>query len=180
MKGILFNEFLNYVEETHSYTMVDEIIEESQLSSRGAYTSLGTYSQRELIQLINRLSNKIAKPASIILQEYGEYLFAIFVKKYPQFFKKKKSVFQFLEGLESHIHMEVKKLYEKTELPHFKCTYITPSQFEMIYTSSRPLADLAEGLIRGCIGYHGETISIVRENIPTPKGTKAKFILMKG
>jgi hypothetical protein len=36
-----------------------------------------------------------------------------------------------------------------TEFPGFECTSVAPDGREMIYRSARPLADLAEGLIRG-------------------------------
>ncbi|HAT8152712.1 TPA: guanylate cyclase, partial [Legionella pneumophila] len=45
---------------------------------------------------------------------------------------------------------------------------------------SRSLADFAEGLIRGCINYHRENISIVRENLSAKTGFKVRFILTKG
>lgn len=89
-------------------------------------------------------------------------------------------MFQFLEALETHIHFEVKKLYDHTELPHFECQYHSQNQMEMIYTSSRPLADFAEGLIRGCIKYHKENMTVVRENLPAKTGFKVKFVLTKG
>ncbi|HAT7769653.1 TPA: guanylate cyclase [Legionella pneumophila] len=180
MKGIIFNEFLNFVEKSESYTLVDQIIMDSHLKSHGAYTSIGTYSPKELFQLVKALGVKNGKPTSVILQEYGEYLFEVFAKKYTQFFREKKTVFQFLEELETHIHFEVKKLYDHTELPHFECQYLSPNQLEMIYTSSRSLADFAEGLIRGCINYHRENISIVRENLSAKTGFKVRFILTKG
>ncbi|HAT8808844.1 TPA: guanylate cyclase [Legionella pneumophila subsp. pneumophila] len=180
MKGIIFNEFLNFVEKSESYTLVDQIIMDSHLKSNGAYTSIGTYSPEELFQLVKALAMKNGKPTSMILQEYGEYLFEVFAKKYPQFFREKKSVFQFLEALETHIHFEVKKLYDHTELPHFECQYHSQKQMEMIYTSSRPLADFAEGLIRGCIKYHKENMTIVRENLPAKTGFKVRFVLTKG
>lgn len=89
-------------------------------------------------------------------------------------------MFQFLEALETHIHFEVKKLYDYTELPHFECQYHSQNQMEMIYTSSRPLADFAEGLIKGCIKYHKENMTIVRENLPAKTGFKVRFVLTKG
>ncbi|HGC5717206.1 TPA: heme NO-binding domain-containing protein, partial [Legionella pneumophila] len=52
MKGIIFNEFLNFVEKSESYTLVDQIIMDSHLKSNGAYTSIGTYSPEELFQLV--------------------------------------------------------------------------------------------------------------------------------
>ena len=43
MKGIVFTEFLEMVEEKYGLEMVDDIIENANLQSHGAYTSVGTY-----------------------------------------------------------------------------------------------------------------------------------------
>ena len=77
------------------------------------------------------------------------------------------------------MHVEVKKFYQDVDLPHFQTESPIPSQLILIYRSSRPLADFAEGLIRGCIKFHGETIDIYRQDYPLNKGSKSKFILTK-
>ena len=56
MKGIIFTEFLDLVEEKFGLTMVDQIIQQSNLKSRGVYTSVGTYEFSEMLQLLNHLS----------------------------------------------------------------------------------------------------------------------------
>ena len=48
----------------------------------------------------------------------------------------------------------------------------------MIYISTRPFADLAEGLIIGCIEHFGEKIDIQRENL-SEDGTSARFTVAK-
>jgi len=54
------------------------------------------------------------------------------------------------------IHVEVRKLYPDAELPTFTCDTSTPGRLTMLYRSSRPFADLAEGLIAGCIAHFCE------------------------
>ncbi len=44
MKGIVFTGFLELVEDKYGLEMVDEIITNSNLESKGIYTSVGTYS----------------------------------------------------------------------------------------------------------------------------------------
>jgi len=162
-----------------SYDLVDKIIMKSNLKSGGAYTSIGTYDANEFLRLISSLSEETKQPANEILIAYGVHLFKIFSLKYPQFFTRKTSVFEFLANVEPCIHMEVKKFYIDADLPHFQSTALSPDKFVMLYTSSRPLADLAEGLIKGCIDYHQENIEVRREDIPVNKGAKAKFTLTK-
>lgn len=50
MKGIVFVEFLEMVESTFSAEMADDIIDACDLSSGGAYTSVGTYPHSEIVR----------------------------------------------------------------------------------------------------------------------------------
>lgn len=179
MKGLIFTEFLNFVEETMSYDMVDKILVNTKLPSGGFYTSIGTYDHKELLLLLDNLSKETKLPASTLLSHYGEFLFEHFIKQYPQFFHTKTTTFHFLNSIENYIHIEVKRFYPESELPHFQCETISPSKFILTYTSTRPLADLAEGLIRGCVRYHKENIQLSREDLPTKVGAKARFTLVK-
>ena len=179
MKGIIFKEFLNFVEDRTSYAMVDKIILKSGVASDGAYTTIGTYDPKEMFQLLEALSKEINMPTNQLLQQYGEYLFGKFVMRYKKFFKEKMTTFQFLSSVEMYIHPDVKKFYNDAELPHFQCEEISPKEFIMIYTSSRPLTDLAHGLIKGCINYHKENIEIICEEISVKNGAKCKFTLIK-
>jgi|TARA_B110000908_G_scaffold27527_1_gene32300 hypothetical protein len=49
MKGIIFTEFLDLVEEKFGLGMVDKIIYQSNLASEGIYTSIGTYNFSEML-----------------------------------------------------------------------------------------------------------------------------------
>ena len=51
MKGIVFTEFLEMVEAQYSPAFLEDLIDEVQLSSGGAYTSVGTYPHRKLVSL---------------------------------------------------------------------------------------------------------------------------------
>ncbi len=43
MKGVVFTEFIEMVEDQFSADMVDDIIDDAQPPSGGAYTAVGTY-----------------------------------------------------------------------------------------------------------------------------------------
>lgn len=179
MKGLIFTEFLEFVEQTSSYDMVDQILLKSHPPSGGCYTSIGTYKTEELIQLVDTLSAEKGLPASEILKTFGEHLFRVFTIKFSQFINKQTTVFNFLSQIETHIHVEVKKYYPEANLPHFQFNLESPEKLIMVYQSDRPLADMAEGLIIGCICYYQENITLAREDIPVKTGYKSKFILTK-
>ena len=64
MKGIVFTEFLEMVENTFGLETVDYIIYKSDLKSEGAYTSVGTYDFFEMLSLISNLSEKVNIPVN--------------------------------------------------------------------------------------------------------------------
>jgi hypothetical protein len=180
MKGIVFTEFLEMVENKYSPEVADRIIETSNLSSGGAYTSVGTYDHAEFIQLVTRLSAETKVPVPDLVREFGRYLFTRFHLKYSNFFNHIPGAFAFLARIENYIHVEVRKLYSDAELPRFEIKQTDPQHMELTYKSSRPFADLAEGLILGCIEHFKENIQAKREDISNSPGeTSVRFDLVK-
>ena len=79
MKGIVFTEFLELVENKFGLEMVDTIILNSNLKSNGVYTSVGTYSFSEMLQLLTHLSEKTGISIDDLLLIYGEHFFDLYV-----------------------------------------------------------------------------------------------------
>lgn len=77
MKGVIFTEFLSLVENKFGLEMVDDIIFKSKLSSKGIYTSVGTYSFSEMLQLLQNLSKNTAISIDDLLLLYAEHFFSI-------------------------------------------------------------------------------------------------------
>ncbi len=179
MKGMVFSEFIELVEEAFSIEMADIIVEESKLPSGGAYTSVGTYDHGEIVQLVGKLSEHSGIPVPDLLKTFGEHLAVRFAQLYPDFFSSSTDTFSFLSTIENHVHVEVKKLYPDAELPTFTTEETGDGQMNMVYSSFRPFADLAEGLIKGSIKHFGENIDLQRKDPIGHQGTHANFILTK-
>lgn len=180
MKGIVFTEFLDMVEEKFGLETVDNIITKSNIASKGVYTAIGTYPHNEIIQLVSALSQEIDVPVTDLVKTYGKYLFGTFSKSYPSFFEKSDSAFDFLENVESYIHPEVRKLYPDAELPKFETKRISDKHLEMIYSSPRKMFALADGLIEKTLVYYQEKGNITHELI-NPDGSVVKFsIILNG
>jgi hypothetical protein len=179
MKGIVFTEFLEMVEDRFSPAIADRIITAADLPSGGAYTAVGTYDHTELVRLVTRLSTETGITASDLVRAFGTHLFSRFATGYSQLFDGIGSVFAFLEGLEGYIHVEVRKLYPDAELPQFVCVIANPHTLTLTYQSVRPFADFAEGLLLGCIAHFDEPIDVHREDLPGVPGTAACFSLIR-
>ena len=165
MKGMVFTEFLEMVEAKFSADMVDDIIADSDLPNGGAYTSVGTYDHAELVKMVVALSQRADIPAPTLVQVFGEHLFGRFNVLYPSFFAGITSALDFLEGIETVIHTEVRKLYPDAQLPQFECTR-SADGLHMRYSSPRHFGDLAEGLIKGAVAHFGGGIDVVRHAQP--------------
>jgi len=175
MKGMLFTEFIDMVEEKFGLEVVDDIITSSDLKTGGVYTAVGTYDHKELLILVNKLSQKINIGVPDLLITYGKELFKIFANKYNRLFKGYHCTLDFLEGVDQHIHVEVKKLYRDAEFP--KLTFIRTSENSMtlIYESKRKLSDFGIGLIYGCAEYFNEKVSIDAKDQSSGKGDKVEI-----
>ncbi|MDP2434051.1 MAG: heme NO-binding domain-containing protein [Pseudomonadota bacterium] len=177
MKGMIFTEFMEMVEATWSLDMVDTLITRSQVPSGGAYTSVGTYPHEEIIALVTALSRETETPVSALVRGFGKHLFGRFALAYPRFFVGDSDCFRFLSGIENVIHADVRKLYPDAELPTFEVEQ-APGGLTLTYFSDHPFADLAHGLIEGCIAHFGETIEVRREAADLP-GAQARFTLTR-
>ncbi len=177
MKGVVFTEFMELVEDEFSYEVADQVIEESELDSGGVYTSLGTYSYRELLSMVTKLSTICGAPISALVHRFGIHLSVKFAEGYPVFYENK-DLFSFLEGVEGFIHVEVRKLYADAELPSFETERKGDDQLIMRYSSSRPFADLAHGLIEGAAKQFKVPVEIeIEHTSPDAPGTAATFTI---
>lgn len=181
MLGMVFTEFFDMVEDRFPPAVSEQLIllSEEQFASRGIYTSVGNYDHAEMLLLVTRLSSETGIPVGDLVQAYGEHLFGRFLSRYPGFFDDITDSYQFLEGIEAHIHKEVRMLYPESNLPTFICTREDPNLLYMEYSSARPFAQLAHGLIRGCVAHYNESIEIEMQLKPPEDGTRAVFTLKK-
>ena len=179
MKGIVFNEFLTMVESVFDEDMVDDILDSVELPSGGAYTSVGTYSHEELVTMVGELARRTQTPAGDLVKAFGKHLAGVFSSKYASFFEECDSTLAFLKKVDDHIHVEVKKLYPDAELPVFSYDDSNAEAFELVYSSGRGFADLAEGLIEGVACHYGEAFQISREDLSGGDSTHVKFTIVR-
>ena len=178
MKGIVFTEFLELVESKFGLEMVDKIITQSKLESEGAYTSIGTYRFSEMLQLLGNLSNNTGISTDNLLLVYGEHFFGVIEKSYPGLLNTYKDPIEMLASIENHIHMEVRKIYPKAELPTFIIEEKTENSLILIYKSSRAMHHFGLGLMNKTFEYFNSTATIVLERIKKD-GSEVKFIINK-
>ncbi|MEM8895380.1 MAG: heme NO-binding domain-containing protein, partial [Bacteroidota bacterium] len=145
MKGIVFTELLEMVEDTFGDEVLDKVIESSDLPNNGSYSAVGTYDHAELVRIVVSLSSEVNVEIPDLLKTYGRHIFKVFGRNYPQFFDGVDDAFSFLESIENHIHVEVRKLYPEAELPTFDSERINDKELRLTYYSTRKMGDFAHG-----------------------------------
>lgn len=179
MKGIVFTEFLELLEQRYSFELVDDILSDVSPPSGGAYTAVGTYPHSEMVALINALCTRKNLALPDILKSFGLFLFGRFAHSHPTFLQGQHDAFEFLAGIERVIHAEVLKLYPDAELPHFEVEVHTPEQLVLVYESARQMQDLADGLIQGCLGHFACNATVHRQTLLTQTGPRERFTLTR-
>ena len=153
MKGFIFTNFLDFVEKSNGLDMVDEMLSECDLASEGVYSAFNSYEFDELVSLLTFVSKKTGIEPQVLLEAFGRFVFPYLIGKHSYIVEKYSNALDLIAGIESHIHIEVKKLYEDAELPAFSVVEKTQNSLTLIYTSSRGLTYFAIGLMRETLDF---------------------------
>ena len=178
MKGIVFTEFLELVESTFGLETVDEIIEKSDLPSKGAYTAIGTYAFSEMLSLITNLSQKTKMSINELLHVYGLHFFSVIERDYSAILETYDGPMDLLSSVESHIHVEVRKIYPDAELPRFEIVEKKDTTLTLIYYSSRSMYAFAQGLMEKAFEHYNQKASISYEKLKED-GSEVKFVVLR-
>ena len=178
MKGFVFTELTELAERKFGEDAMDNVFDNVELSSGGAYTSIGYYAAEELNTLVVELAKRQSICPQVLVHGFGEHLFSQFERQFPRFFTDIDNAFDFLAQVDGVIHVEVRKLYPDAELPRFESS-IEGDRMVIDYFSPRGLADLASGLIDACIAYYGGGIAVKREDLAPAPAAHSRFELIR-
>lgn len=182
MKGMVFRAFESFVEQRWPDKLADDMMSLHTLPSGGAYTTVGNYAHSEFLTMAVYIAEKTKTPIKSLVTDFGEVLFHRLATAHTQMVKSYKNPIELLAVIENVIHRDVRKLYDNTELPRFDVKEHTPEiSIELEYTSARPFADLAHGLIWGCLDFYGvkEISSVTRHDV-MQDGTRSVFKVKVG
>lgn len=160
MRGLVFTELFELVEEKFGYEFLDELIVSSNLPNDGAYSTTGSYPFEELLTIVVGLSKKSGVAVPDLLELYGTHLFSTLVSMFPQYTPTSVRLLDFITQVETYIHVEVKKLYPDVELPKFDIVSKSDKELVFYYVSSQKLHHLAKGLLLGASKYFNEPVSV--------------------
>lgn len=176
MKGIVFTEFLEMVESEYGLEIVDSIIDESKIKSKGIYTSIGTYDFSEMQSLLTLLSKKAGKPIDELIFDFGKYFFGYIEKKHADIISLYDNAFDFATSIESHIHVHVRKIYADSELPTFTNILKEENRIQLLYESERGMYMFAKALFEMSFKYFKKNVIVDYQKL-NESGNKVKFTI---
>ena len=188
MKGIIFTEFLDLVEERFGLEMVDQIICQSRLESQGAYTSIGAYNFYEFLQLLHNLSKNKNISLINLLSVYATQIFSAMHAIHPEMLVSYNNPIEMIAAMNQHIEIifNIKnaspsgllKAESFSPFPLFIVKEKTENLLIINYISHRGMQHFWLGLMHEMFKHFNETATIVLEKIKKD-GTEIKFTINK-
>ncbi len=106
MKGIIFTEFLELVEEKFGLTVLDDILDRA--GDEGVYTAVGSYDHRKLVSLIVNLSQVTGLSVEQLQEVFGEAVYDNLLASISNrsSLHQCHSTFQFIRHVEEYIQLQ--------------------------------------------------------------------------
>lgn len=175
MKGMLFTELIDFIERHSDIATAEQIIDEANLRSKGAFTAVGNYPHQEMLQLVGSASSILHSSPQDLMRQFGNELFSRLYESHPEFFEENvNNAPLFLERIQQHIHDEVIKLYPDANPPSVLVSR-NEGFLRVTYESHRPFALVALGLIEGCYDYFGKPVHVQFDDNLDETSSNAEF-----
>ena len=162
MKGVVFRELLDMVDDRFGADVTERVLDACVLPSGGAYTAVGTYDHSEILVLVGALAKETGAEGRDLVRAFGKHLFHRLAQAHPSTVEGHKDALSLVSTIQNHIHVAVRKLYPDAELPEIGWTAVSENEIELTYHSTRPFADLCQGLIEGSIEHFGVPTELTR------------------
>jgi predicted hydrocarbon binding protein len=160
MKGIVFVKFNEFIEELWGEEFWDELLYDAQLPSEGIYTTVGTYDDQELFNLIGLIVDKKGLSPKDAQFAFGKWVFKELYQAAPPQAHDFHDIFEFLHAVQNFIHVEVKKLNPDALLPEFEFISESPTLLKFHYQSPRKLCFFCEGIIHGLAEHTRQAVKV--------------------
>ncbi|MEM9202261.1 MAG: heme NO-binding domain-containing protein [Actinomycetota bacterium] len=172
MKGVIFNVLEAFVIEHHGEDALDDIIDATDLQTTEPFVGPGNYPAEDLLALVGTASTMTGVAVPDLIRQYGRFAFAFLADSVPTLMERFDGAGDFLLGLESVIHTEVRKLDPNASPARFTTIQVSDDELDMYYESPFGLFTLVEGLLDGVGDWYSTPLTC--EMIES-EGTNARF-----
>lgn len=154
MKGMIFVELMNFMDESFGADFTERVIEQADLPNEAAFTTVGNYPSEHAGALVEAASLLADADAAGLCEAFGRYLFQRFEVRFPHLLHRYASARELLDHVQSHIHEEVKVIYPGATPPS-----VTTHECEG--DTSLPTAPIAPSRTSPSVWFSSASFSIV-------------------
>jgi hypothetical protein len=165
MKGLIFQTYIDYLENFHGSVVKEIVLRDANSPDRDSFEPMGTYPFKSLYEVVAKTSIHTEKSISKVLEDYGCYLFDILAVSYAKYLGEGIDLFGFLESLEDHVHVHVNQQFPDASLPSFTYERLDEKNLTMLYESERAMSDFGIGMIKGSAKHFGVHVEIEKEDL---------------
>ena len=173
MKGIIYSELVGFLDEKGGPSFTEDVLAGAELPHGGAFSRISLYPWEQAVQVVTSASRISGVDANDLCEEFGKFLFDRFTVLYTEIVERYPTAEAMLSHVEDHIHEEVRVLYPDAEPPQV-ASWKEDDGFVVEYSSHRPFAHIAFGLVQGCMKHFNDSRSINWVN-RDPTGQTAFF-----
>jgi len=146
MKGVIFNFFESFVDETYGMDNYESCVGEDDV-----FVGTESYDDEKFLSLFSKISNKLSISSSNLLREFGRFTIPRLLSKYEDI-KIYECPENVLLELNDVIHVEVKKMMPNSNPPKF-VIHQENNKMVVEYISERKLYNFVEGAFLGLADY---------------------------
>ena len=161
MIGTIFQHLEGFGTEALGQDVWEDLIARTDLTQPDAvYSRLGIYPDSDLFALVGAAVEESGIEVNELVEAFGVYLVKRFSEDYERFFEEAGGLFDFMDSVDRHIHVQVRKLHPHALTPSVKLIRKSADEATLLYRSSRKLCALARGMMRGAADYYGSELTL--------------------
>lgn len=159
MKGVVFNLLEAFVVENWGEEAYEEILDLCPLQTKEPFVGPGTYPDVDLFTIATTAADRVGVSLPVALRAFGRFAFPHLAGKFPAYTEEAKDAKAFLLGVDSVIHVEVRKLMPEAVTPKFGYSGDVEDGLNIRYESTRKLCYFMEGLLDGLGDHYGSQVT---------------------
>ena len=136
----------------------EEILDLCPLQTKEPFVGPGTYPDMDLFTIATTAAERIGVTLPDALRAFGRFAFPHLAGKFPAYTKNATDAKSFLLGVDSVIHVEVRKLMPEAVTPSFEYSGDEAQRLNIRYQSKRKLCFFMEGLLDGLGDHFGSAL----------------------
>ena len=154
MKGAIFKLLEDFVDATYGPDAFDDLVESTELETIEPFVGPGNYPPGDLLALVATAVATHDTTVERLLRAFGRHAFLSLARSVPTLIEGLDTPHDFLCGLESMIHTEVRKLDPEANPARFTVTDVDDTEILLRYESPFGLFPLVEGFLDGIADWY--------------------------